>query len=210
EGEYEYGFWHVLVRDVCYAQIPRADRAVRHQAAAAWIEEKAGERVEDLADVLAHHYQAALELNRAAGLGEQAEQLQAQALHYLALAGERALSLDVDRAERQLARALELRPSRQLGAGVAARALGAGRAAAGPAAGGQAGARTGPRPPPRPGRARGGRPRPNPPRARRPPARRPAKRGDDRRGCRAARGATRRAGARRRPHLHGRAPDARK
>ena len=110
EGEYEYGFWHVLVRDVCYAQIPRADRAVRHQAAAAWIEEKAGERVEDLADVLAHHYQAALELNRAAGLGEQAEQLQAQALHYLALAGERALSLDVDRAERQLARALELRP----------------------------------------------------------------------------------------------------
>ena len=60
EGEYEYGFWHVLVRDVCYAQIPRADRAVRHQAAAAWIEEKAGERVENLADVLAHQYQAAL------------------------------------------------------------------------------------------------------------------------------------------------------
>src|SRR5205823_2178578 len=34
---------------------------------------------------------------------------QAQALHYLALAGERALSLDVERAEQQLARALELR-----------------------------------------------------------------------------------------------------
>jgi class 3 adenylate cyclase/tetratricopeptide (TPR) repeat protein len=110
EGEHEYGFWHVLVRDVCYGQIPRAARAARHEAAAAWIEEKAGERVEDLADVLAHHYQAALELNRAAGLGEQAERLQAQALHYLALAGERALSLDVDRAERHLARALELGP----------------------------------------------------------------------------------------------------
>ena len=24
EGEAEYGFWHALVRDVCYAQIPRA------------------------------------------------------------------------------------------------------------------------------------------------------------------------------------------
>ena len=24
EGEAEYGFWHVLVRDVCYGQIPRA------------------------------------------------------------------------------------------------------------------------------------------------------------------------------------------
>ena len=110
EGEHEYGFWHVLVRDVCYGQIPRAARAARHQAAAAWIEEKAGKRVEDLADVLAYHYQAALELNRAAGIGEQTERLQAQAVRYLALAGERALSLDVDQAERQLARALELGP----------------------------------------------------------------------------------------------------
>src|SRR5205809_4029439 len=94
----------VLVRDVCYGQIPRAARAARHQAAAAWIEEKAGERAEDLADVLAYHYQAALELSRAAGIGEQADHLQAQAVRYLALAGERALSLDVDQAERQLAR----------------------------------------------------------------------------------------------------------
>ena len=52
EAEAEYGFWHALVRDVCYGQIPRASRAERHQQAAAWIEEKAGERVEDLADVL--------------------------------------------------------------------------------------------------------------------------------------------------------------
>jgi class 3 adenylate cyclase/tetratricopeptide (TPR) repeat protein len=111
EGEAEYGFWHVLVQDVCYAQIPRAARAARHQAAAAWIEEKAGERAEDLADVLAYHYQSALELNRAAGIEEQEEQLQAQAVRYLALAGERALSLDVDQAERQLAVALELIPA---------------------------------------------------------------------------------------------------
>jgi tetratricopeptide (TPR) repeat protein len=110
EDEHEYGFWHVLVRDVCYGQIPRAARAARHRAAAAWIEEKAGERVEDLADVLSHHYQTALELTRAAGIGEHAEQLQAQAVRYLGLAGERALSLDVDQAERQLALALELAP----------------------------------------------------------------------------------------------------
>ena len=87
EGEHEYGFWHVLVRDVCYGQIPRAARAARHQAAAAWIEEKAGERVEDLADMLAHHYQAALELNRAAGRQRRPAELQAQAVRYLALAG---------------------------------------------------------------------------------------------------------------------------
>ena len=73
EGEHEYGFWHVLVRDVCYGQIPRAARAARHRAAAAWIERKAGERVEDLADVLAHHYLQALELARAAGESDEDE-----------------------------------------------------------------------------------------------------------------------------------------
>ena len=116
EGEHEYGFWHVLVRDVCYGQIPRAARAARHQAAAAWIEEKAGERVEDLADVLAHHYQAALELAGPPASSEHEEELQAQAVRYLALAGERALSLDVDQAERQLALALELAPPDHPGA----------------------------------------------------------------------------------------------
>ena len=111
EGEREFGFWHVLVRDVCYAQIPRAARAARHEAAAAWLERKAGTRVEDLADLLAHHYQSALELSRAAGAGDHVEWLQAQAVRYLALAGERALSLDVDQAEKQLTVALELCPT---------------------------------------------------------------------------------------------------
>src|SRR5260370_40092521 len=107
EGERESAFWHVLVRDVCYGRIPRAARAARHEAAAAWLEDKAGERVEDLADVLAYHYESALELTQAAG-GDGADQLQAQAVRYLAMAGARTLALDVDRAERQLARALEL------------------------------------------------------------------------------------------------------
>ena len=110
EGEREYAFWHVLVRDVCYGQVPRAARAARHEAAAAWLEDKAGERVEDLADVLAYHYESALELRRAAGIDERAEHLQAQAVRYLAMAGARTLTLDVDRAERQLSRALELSP----------------------------------------------------------------------------------------------------
>ena len=64
EGEAEYGFWHLLVRDVAYSQIPRAARATRHRAAAVWLERKAGERAEDLADVLAYHYTQALELTQ--------------------------------------------------------------------------------------------------------------------------------------------------
>jgi class 3 adenylate cyclase/tetratricopeptide (TPR) repeat protein len=111
EGEAEYGFWHLLVRDVCYQQIPRAGRAARHRAAAAWIERKAGERVEDLADVLAHHSLQALELSHAAGQTDETEELEEAARRYLALAGERGLALDVDRAEQNLARALELTPA---------------------------------------------------------------------------------------------------
>ncbi len=111
EEEAEYGFWHALVRDVAYGQIPRADRATRHQRAAAWIEHKAAERIEDLADVLAYHYQTAVELSQAAGKTGEAESLLEQALHYLGLAGERALGLDTDRAEQTLARALELCPA---------------------------------------------------------------------------------------------------
>ena len=74
EGESEYSFWHLLVRDVAYAQIPRAERARRHRSAAAWIERKAGERVEDLAELLAYHYLQALELAEAAGDTEASRQ----------------------------------------------------------------------------------------------------------------------------------------
>jgi class 3 adenylate cyclase len=110
EGEREYAFWHLLVRDVAYAQIPRVERGRRHRAAAAWIERKAGKRVEDLAEVLAYHYQRSLELAVAAGDAAQAEELTAPARRFLALAGERALGLDTAQAEARLARALELTP----------------------------------------------------------------------------------------------------
>jgi class 3 adenylate cyclase/tetratricopeptide (TPR) repeat protein len=110
EGESEYSFWHLLVRDVAYGQIPRAERARRHRGAAAWIERKGGERVEDLAEVLAHHYVQALELAEALGDSEQAEELRLPARRFLTLAGERALGLDTAQAESRLARALELAP----------------------------------------------------------------------------------------------------
>ncbi len=110
EGEAEYAFWHVLARDVAYGQLPRASRASRHVAAARWIESKAPERVEDLADVLAYHYATALELARAAGQTEQVTELEAPALKFLSLAGERAIGLDTDAALANLERALALAP----------------------------------------------------------------------------------------------------
>jgi class 3 adenylate cyclase/tetratricopeptide (TPR) repeat protein len=111
EGEREYSFWHLLVRDVAYSQIPRTERARRHRAAAAWLERKAGERVEDLAEVLAYHYLQALDLVEAAGDARQAEELKPPTRRLLVLAGERALGLDTAAAEARLARALELMPT---------------------------------------------------------------------------------------------------
>ena len=115
EGENEYSFWHLLVRDVAYSQIPRAERARRHRSAAAWIEQKGGERVEDLAEVLAYHYLEALELAEAAGDTEQEAQLTEPARRFLALAGERALGLDTAQAEARLTCALELTPAEDSG-----------------------------------------------------------------------------------------------
>ncbi len=111
EGEAEYAFWHVLARDVAYGQLPRASRATRHVAAAAWIESKAPGRVEDLADVLAYHYATALDLARAAGQTEQAAGLEAPARRFLGLAGERALGLDTAAALASFERALDLTPA---------------------------------------------------------------------------------------------------
>ncbi len=110
EGEAEYAFWHVLARDVAYGQLPRTSRASRHVAAARWIESKAPERVEDLADVLAFHYATALELAKDAGQMEQATELETPALKFLSLAGERALGLDTTAAMSNLERALALAP----------------------------------------------------------------------------------------------------
>ena len=111
EGESEYSFWHLLVRDVAYSQIPRAERARRHRSAAAWIERQAGERLEDLAEVLAHHYVEALELARILGAGQEAEELEPHARRCLALAGDRVYALDAERAEIYYRRALDLAPA---------------------------------------------------------------------------------------------------
>jgi class 3 adenylate cyclase/tetratricopeptide (TPR) repeat protein len=109
EGETQFSFWHALIRDVAYSQIPRRNRAQKHEAAAAWIERLAAGSA-DKAEILAHHYVQALELARAAGANDEAERLRAPAARFLLLAGDRAIQLDVGKAESSYARALELLP----------------------------------------------------------------------------------------------------
>jgi class 3 adenylate cyclase/tetratricopeptide (TPR) repeat protein len=106
-GEDEYGFRHALVREVAYEQIPKSERAEKHRLAAEWIESLG--RTEDHAEMLAHHYEAALDYARASGqdAGIFAEPARA-ALH---AAGDRAFALNAfPQAARFYERALELSP----------------------------------------------------------------------------------------------------
>ena len=106
EGEEEFSFWHALVRDVAYQQIPRSPRAEKHVAVGVWVEEVAADRLEDHAEILVHHYGQALELVRSAG-GEQPE-IEQSLVRFLLLAGERAQHLDTEAAEAYFRRAVAL------------------------------------------------------------------------------------------------------
>lgn len=110
KGETEYSFWHVLIRDVAYAQVPRAARGAKHVAAATWLERIAPDRLTDLSEVLAHHYVSALHLFRKARRDQDAQAVEPSALRYLALAGDRSMGLNAPRAETHYRRALELAP----------------------------------------------------------------------------------------------------
>ena len=93
-GDEEYSFWHDLVHEVAYNQIPRATRANAHRRTAEWIEQAAGDRLAERAELLAHHYTQALTLTRIIGGGD-LEPLRRAALRNLATAADRAMGLDL-------------------------------------------------------------------------------------------------------------------
>jgi DNA-binding SARP family transcriptional activator/class 3 adenylate cyclase/energy-coupling factor transporter ATP-binding protein EcfA2 len=109
-GQAEYAFWHGLVRDVAYGQLPRAARADKHRRAAEWLQALSPDRVEERAELLAHHWQAALRFARAAG--QDTAILAERARVALREAGDRALTLHAfAAAARWYAAALELWPA---------------------------------------------------------------------------------------------------
>ena len=108
-GATQHAFVHALVRDATYGQLPRTARAERHLLAAEWIESLPGDRAEDRAETLAHHYRTAIELRRASG--EDVGELAPRAIRALHEAGEHALALGAYRiAGSFLEGALELLP----------------------------------------------------------------------------------------------------
>jgi hypothetical protein len=59
-GQSEYGFKHALVRDVAYASLPIARRARAHAAVGQWLADLSPDRPDELAELVAFHYAAAV------------------------------------------------------------------------------------------------------------------------------------------------------
>lgn len=90
ESEGEWAFAHMLLRDVAYRQIPRAERAHKHRETAEWIESLG--RPDDHAELLAFHWGSALDLARAAG--QDAAELATPTRLALRAAGDRAYAVN--------------------------------------------------------------------------------------------------------------------
>lgn len=108
-GDAEYIFKHVLIRDAAYETLPRRDRGSAHARVADWIQSRRGERVEELAEPVAHHfYQAYLFLNeeplrvnaRRFALAAARNALRRFAIHQADSFGRRAVELSMDGSER--------------------------------------------------------------------------------------------------------------
>ncbi len=67
QGDEEYAFKHMLIREVAYATLPKAVRRQRHATIASHVERAAGDRVSEHASLLAHHFREAGETDRAVG-----------------------------------------------------------------------------------------------------------------------------------------------
>ena len=101
-GQQELIFKHVLIRDVAYESLPRRDRTDAHAAVAAWIEETAGDRAGEMAELLAYHLSTAVELSRDTH-GEPSADLRGRAFGWLLRASDEARRRLVVRKARRLA-----------------------------------------------------------------------------------------------------------
>src|SRR4051812_26675345 len=94
EDEREMAFKHVLIRDVAYGMLPKAVRCRKHFEVGNFLEERAGDRADEMANLLAEHYWRAAVLGDEAGLtNEELVPVHRKALHFLEMAGDAAASL---------------------------------------------------------------------------------------------------------------------
>lgn len=82
EGE-TLAFRHILIRDVAYGTLSRAERIRLHSKLAAWLEQSAGERLDVFAELIAYHYREAVLLARQSAVPRAMPTETERAIHYL-------------------------------------------------------------------------------------------------------------------------------
>jgi class 3 adenylate cyclase len=105
-----FSFKHILLRDVAYQGILKAQRADLHERYADWLEREAGERASEYQEILGHHLERAFRnLSELAPMDERRRELADRAAHYLGVSGTRALARgDIRPAVSLLERAVSL------------------------------------------------------------------------------------------------------
>jgi class 3 adenylate cyclase/tetratricopeptide (TPR) repeat protein len=93
-GASELAFKHVLIRDVAYSLLPRATRARTHHEVGRFVQERAGDRTDEVAPLLGEHYGRAAALGAEARLDEETlEPMRADARRFVEAAGDAAARL---------------------------------------------------------------------------------------------------------------------
>ncbi|HEX2232098.1 MAG TPA: adenylate/guanylate cyclase domain-containing protein [Thermoleophilaceae bacterium] len=90
-GERELAFKHVLIRDVAYGMLPKAVRSRKHFEVGSFIEQRAGDRADEVAPLLAEHYGRAASLGREGGVPpDELREMLERAVRFLEEAGDAA------------------------------------------------------------------------------------------------------------------------
>jgi class 3 adenylate cyclase/tetratricopeptide (TPR) repeat protein len=111
-GQEMYRFRHLLIRDAAYEGMPKDLRAELHERFAGWLEEIAGERIDEQQEILAYHLEQTVELRRQLGpLGEAEIEIARRAALHLRESGDRARDRgDLQAATHLYGRAVDLLP----------------------------------------------------------------------------------------------------
>ncbi len=92
--EHEFSFRHNLIRDGAYDSLPKSLRADKHAGVARWAERRAGNRADEIAELIATHQLEALGyLDELGETGERRTELERSAFDWTLAAGKRTLAL---------------------------------------------------------------------------------------------------------------------
>ena len=91
-------FKHVLIRDVAYGMLPKAVRSRKHFEVGSFLENRAGDRTDEVVPLLAEHYGRAAALGRESGVAPPSwTPMRERALRFLEEAGDAAARLYANR-----------------------------------------------------------------------------------------------------------------